>query len=196
MEDTKPVFGTAEGPPIPVLEEYIHQHLSKFMDNGKRASILLACIGEKPGEVAKFMDESRAERFKEFLDKADLNYITRSKGYYHKYYFSINKMFLNLLEKNNQAGFTQESVARFRGVPKVRVENPGNTENLGPEEEIRIENEKEHLTMLSGITPQNIEEKRQAFKQGRRREEIIRQFDSKNNTDIGKRILKQLQKSS
>ncbi len=158
MQEVNPVFDTAEKPPIPILEEYLMGELSSFVNAQKRASIALACIGEKPGEVIKFMDEDRAERFEEFLNEADLSYISTDRGFYHKYYFSIKKVFLKLLEEKENGGFTQESIARFRGVPQTRIENPrpGKTDIKS---EIRIEDEKEHLTVLSGIEPASLEGK-------------------------------------
>ncbi len=194
MQDIDPVFNTAEKPPIPVLEEYLVDELSSFVNTQKRASIALACIGEKPGEVAKFMDEDRAERFETFLNKADLSYISRDRGFYHKYYFSIKKVFLRLLQEKKDGSFTQKSVARFRGAPQTRIENP-RPNGTDIESEIRIEDEKEHLTVLSGIEPANLEEKREALRHGRRREEVMKQFDRKNQTELGRNLLQELQET-
>ncbi|NMJ76998.1 hypothetical protein GLU64_01125 [Nanohaloarchaea archaeon] len=53
-------------------------------------------------------------------------------------------MFLRLLEEKKDGSFTQKSVARFRGVPQTRIENPRpNETNI--ESEIIIEDKKNTL---------------------------------------------------
>lgn len=193
MEERKPVFDTVEAPPIQVLEKYLTDEFSAMLNAQKKTSILLACIGEKPGETAKFMDEERAERFEEFLDEAELEYVATGSEYHHKYFFSMKKVFLGLLE-SSEAGFTDKSVARFRGLPKTRIENPGRMNQTFTESEVEIESEKKYVTALSGMEPVTVDEKKEALEQGERREEVIRQFDRKNDTDLGSRLLEQLEK--
>ncbi|MFB6115939.1 MAG: hypothetical protein ABEK10_00355 [Candidatus Nanosalina sp.] len=193
MGDGKPVFDTVEAPPVEVLEEYLLDEFSAMLNAEKKASILLACIGEKPGETAKFLDEERAERFEDFLEEAGLEFIETGSEFHQKYFFSMKKMFLGLLE-DGEKGYTPRSVARFRGVPKSRIENPERMNQTFLESEVEIESEKKYLTQLSGIQPVSIEEKKQALELGERREEVIRQFDRKNSMELGEKLLEQLEK--
>lgn len=194
MSRKEPVFEAVSHASAPKLEKHILGNLSGFMHVTERSLMMLVCIGEKPGEIVKFMDERRSKRFKQSLDDLDLSYITKNGSYHQKFYFSVKKAFLGLLNGNEGSGFTPKSKARFRGLPQIRLERPRG-DLTRSNRDIQIEDEQRHLIDLSGIVPRNIEEEREAIKMGKIRAEIMRQFDRKNNTDLGSTLINQLEAS-
>lgn len=192
-EERKPQFDRVQAPDTQLLEKYLLEEFKPILHAQKRLSILLACIGEKPGETVKFLDEERAQRFKKFLEETEIEYLETGSEFHSKYFFSMKKEFLGLLE-NRDTEITQKSIARFRGLPETRIGNPQRKgkKNEDTGDEVEIESENRYLQALSGINPANIDEKKEALELGKRRGELLRQFDRRNNTDIADRLLEEL----
>lgn len=191
-ENRKPQFDKVQAPETETLEKYLLEEFKPMLHVQKRLSILLACIGEKPGETVKFLDEERSQRFEKFLEETEVKYLETGSEYHSTYFFSMKKQFLGLLE-SSESELTPESIARFRGLPKTRIENPQKAETVqNTENEVEIESENRHLQALSGIDPVDVEEKKQALEQGERRAEILRQYDRRNNTNLAEKLLEEL----
>ena len=113
----EPEKPSEEEPPVETLEKYLLNKLNTSLDLQKRAMIALVFAGEKPGEEAKFLDETRAERFEDFLEEAGLDYRKTESDFHVKYFFTPEEEYLELLEAEED-GVSRQAAARFRGLPE------------------------------------------------------------------------------
>ncbi len=194
-----------ENIPVETLEKYVLDELRTSVDLQKRAMITLVFTGEKPGEEVKFLDESRAEKFQEFLEETGLNYRKKESDFHVKYFFTVEEEFLDLLEEED-GRVTVKSSARFRGLPEPVPEKLQRHGRMGLKrkfsqnqedlmEDVQVE-DNEHLFELAGFPPTNWDEVQKAIEIGERREELLRQFDRKNDSKLGSRLLEELKSRS
>lgn len=183
------------------LERYLLNKLKTSLDPQKRAMIALVFAGEKPGEEAKFLDENRAKRFEEFLDKSGLEYRMRKSDFHIKFFFTLEEEFFDLLDKQ-ESNISIKSSARFRGLPepvpeklerygRTGLENKFSANREDLISDVEIEGN-EHLIELAGFPPTTWDEVQTAIELGEKREEILRQFDRKQDSKLGEKLLEEL----
>lgn len=191
-------------PDIELLEKYFLDRFPARFDLQSQLSLLFLLIGEKPGAMIMFMEESKEEILQEFCTDFNLEFQKQESEIHRIFYITVDEKYFDLLEPVDEEKpyYTKKSKGKFLGYPADAVDFfIQNSGNLSLRDEMRekidrmIENkelteENSYLIDLVMFTPkltdQGIQE---AVEIGERRRELLRQFDRQNNTELGEKII-------
>lgn len=188
------------------LEKYLLDELEFKFDLPSRLSLFFMATGEKPGARIMFIDESKEELLEKFCDDLELEYRKFSTDFHQKYFISLSEKTFQALEKidDNEPYHTKKSQGDFLGYPEdavnffvensereLRKEFNEKVDELLEKDE--LDGEKLYVIDLVLYIPKPTEESiREAVENGEKRRELMRQFDRKNDSELGEKLLDQV----
>lgn len=189
------------------LENYFLERFTTRFDIQSQLSLLFLLIGEKPGAMIMFVDESKEELLKEFCRDFDLNFQKKESDIHQIFYVTMDEKYFDLLETVEDEGsfYTKKSMGKFLGYPAEAidffVQNSGNLrlrDDMREKIDDMIENgdltrENSYLLDLVMFTPELTHKGvKNAVEIGERRRELLRQFDRQHDTELGDKILEKI----
>ena len=188
------------------LEKYLTEDLKMKFDLPSRLSLFFMTTGEKPGARIMFVDESKKQVIEDFCEDLELNYRNMSTDFHEKYFISISETTFHVLDKidENQPYHTKTSQGEFLGYPEDAIKYF--TENRETDQRTRFnkvvdelvddgEIDEENLFLLDLILyipePTRVGVK-DALENGEKRKELMKQYDIKEDSKIGKKLLEEV----
>lgn len=188
------------------LEKYLTEDLKMKFDLPSRLSLFFMTTGEKPGARIMFVDESKKQVIEDFCEDLELNYRNMSTDFHEKYFISISETTFHVLDKidENQPYHTKTSQGEFLGYPEDAIKYF--TENRETDQRTRFnkvvdelvddgEIDEENLFLLDLILyipePTRVGVK-DALENGEKRKELMKQYDRKEDSKIGKKLLEEV----
>lgn len=188
------------------LEKHLLDELEFRFDLPSRLSLFFMATGEKPGARIMFVDESKKNLLVKFCDDLELEYRKFSTDFHQKYFISLSKKTFQALEKieEDKPYHTKKSQGDFLGYPEdavnffvensereLRKEFNEKVDEMLEKDE--LDEEKLFLIDLVLYIPKPREGSiHEAVENGEKRRELMKQFDRKNNSELGEKLLDQV----